>query len=417
MTRRGRIVVLGVAMTLIGTIGMGGAASAASTTSLLLPQSMAFSVLGHSCGGIQEDAYATGFDATTGYPTGDVYLQTRCGGSGRGGGYQTTTYSAWVSVSWDFTGAVISSSVPAGAPSVDPTFSSSDANGNELYNASNSAYLTLGPNFVPAPRVTGISSTSGPAAGGTSVTITGTGFTGATGVSFGATAAASFAINSDNSITAVSPAAGAGTVDVLVTTAGGPSAPVAGDQFTFVAAPSVSGLSPDNGPVGGGTTVTITGANFTDASIVDFGGNAVGFTINDDSSITVVTAAAEEPDTVDVTVTTPGGTSPKGAADRFTFDPAGPTAAPSPASGPVGTAVTVTGGGFGPGETVKVSYLTGLHPPHPASVALCKAKAADDGTFSCTGTISAKAGSPGDHSIVAKGKTSATSATTVFTET
>ena len=30
-----------------------------------------------------------------GLPTGDVYMQTRCGGSGRGGGYKTTTYSAW----------------------------------------------------------------------------------------------------------------------------------------------------------------------------------------------------------------------------------------------------------------------------------------------------------------------------------
>lgn len=42
-------------------------------------------MLGHSCGGIQERAYATGFDGATGAPLGDVYMSTRCGGSGRAG--------------------------------------------------------------------------------------------------------------------------------------------------------------------------------------------------------------------------------------------------------------------------------------------------------------------------------------------
>ena len=67
---------------------------AAAGIQLLLPQGPAFAILGHSCGGIQEKAYATGFDATSGYPTGIVQMSTRCGGSGRGGGYHTTTYSA-----------------------------------------------------------------------------------------------------------------------------------------------------------------------------------------------------------------------------------------------------------------------------------------------------------------------------------
>ena len=68
-------------------LAVGASTAGAATVPLLLPQSTAFSVLGHSCGGIQEQGYATGFDATSGYPTGDVYLSTRCGRSGRGGGY------------------------------------------------------------------------------------------------------------------------------------------------------------------------------------------------------------------------------------------------------------------------------------------------------------------------------------------
>ena len=73
------------------------------------------------------------------------------------------------------------------------------------------------------PTVTSISPASGPPAGGTSVTITGTGFTGVTAVKFGSTAASSFTFNSGTSITATSPA-GTGTVDVTVTTPKGTSA-------------------------------------------------------------------------------------------------------------------------------------------------------------------------------------------------
>ena len=294
-----------------------GPAGATTTTALAVPQGTAFGVLGHSCGGIQEQAFATGFDATTGYPTGDVYLQTRCGGSGRGGGYHTTTYSAWVGVEWDFTGAVISAVKLSAAPATDPTFSAFDTFGNEVYNASNLAYLTLADTFVPAPRVTGISVATGPASGGTSVTITGDGFTGATAVSFGS-AAAAFTVNSDSSISATSPAAD-GVVDVTVTSAGGTSAPTPSDQFTFVAAPSVDGVSPDTGPVGGGTVVTISGSALSAVTSVSFGDTPAGFTVNDDTSITATAPAAEAADSVDITVASLGGTSAVNPGDRFDY--------------------------------------------------------------------------------------------------
>jgi hypothetical protein len=83
------------------------------------------------------------------------------------------------------------------------------------------------------PAVTGVSPVSGPAGGGTAVTITGSGFTGATGVSFGSAAAESFTVNGDTSITAVSPA-GSGTVDVTVSKPSGTSSPAV--QFTYLSA-------------------------------------------------------------------------------------------------------------------------------------------------------------------------------------
>ena len=124
-------------------------AAQATTTSLLLPQSSAFAVLGHSCGGIQEQAFATGFDPGTGFPVGAVYLQTRCGGSGRGGGYHVTTYSAWASATWDMVGRVVSYARLGGSPSVDPAFSAYDGQGDHLYNAASHAYLDVVPPAAP----------------------------------------------------------------------------------------------------------------------------------------------------------------------------------------------------------------------------------------------------------------------------
>ena len=89
---------------------------------------------------------------------------------------------------------------------------------------------------LPAPTISSVSPATGTAAGGTSVAITGTGLTGATGVYFGGTAAASFTVNSATQITAVTPARAAGTADVSVTTGGGVAALT--EAFRFEAATS-----------------------------------------------------------------------------------------------------------------------------------------------------------------------------------
>jgi hypothetical protein len=125
----------------LGCLGLAPAAGAATTEQLVLSQSAAFSILGHSCGGIQEQVYATGF-ATNGYPTGDVYMQTRCGGSGRGGGYKTTTYSAWATVTWDwFANTRSYARLEGAAEGISTTFSAEDAHGDRIYNVGTVAYL------------------------------------------------------------------------------------------------------------------------------------------------------------------------------------------------------------------------------------------------------------------------------------
>ena len=87
--------------------------------------------------------------------------------------------------------------------------------------------------YVAPPAVTGISPATGPAAGGTRVTITGTGFTGATHVTFGPVAPAeSYTVNSATSITATTPP-GNGTRGVQVDTPYGVSAANPADKFTY----------------------------------------------------------------------------------------------------------------------------------------------------------------------------------------
>jgi IPT/TIG domain len=202
------------------------------------------------------------------------------------------------------------------------------------------------------PVITAVSPSSGAAAGGDSVTITGTGFTGATAVNFGGSAASSVNVLSDTQITCTSPAGnGNGTVDVTVTTPAGTSATSAADQFTYTApnAPAVTGVSPSTGAAAGGDSVTITGTGFTGATGVSFGANAAtGVSVMSDTQITCISPAGSG--TVDVTVTIPAGTSATSAADQFTYAaPPAPVVtgvAPSTGAAAGGDAITITGTGF-----------------------------------------------------------------------
>jgi alpha-tubulin suppressor-like RCC1 family protein len=115
--------------------------------------------------------------------------------------------------------------------------------------------------YIPPPIVTKVKPNKGPAAGGTSSTITGSNFTGAMTVSFGGLPASSFTINSSTSITAIAPAGTAGAADITVTTASGTSAVGTHDVFKYEA-PTIASISPAAGPLAGGTSVTVSGSGF-----------------------------------------------------------------------------------------------------------------------------------------------------------
>jgi hypothetical protein len=180
---------------------------------------------------------------------------------------------------------------------------------------------------APAPAVASVSPSTGPEAGGTPVTITGTNLDGATSVKFGSTGAESFKVLSPTSIEAVSPN-GSGTAEVTVTTERGTSTASADDQFSYLPPPSVSGVSPNNGPEAGGTAVTISGANLSGTTAVKFAGsNAESFKVDSPTSIEAVSPSGSG--TVQVTVTNPYGTSATTSSDQFTYNPPPPPPPPS----------------------------------------------------------------------------------------
>jgi IPT/TIG domain/Carboxypeptidase regulatory-like domain len=205
---------------------------------------------------------------------------------------------------------------------------------------------------VPAPTVTGLSPATGPTPGGTVVTITGTYLTGATAVTFGGQAAYDVHVDSATQITATAPPHGAGTVDVTVTTPGGGTSSTAGtgNDYLYVApVPAISELSPTSGTTSGGAVVIITGTGFYGSLAVSFGGVAGGITQASYTELKVVTPA-HVAGTVEVTVTTDGGTSSTaGPANDYTFVapvPAVTRLNPASGSSAGGTAVTLTGSGF-----------------------------------------------------------------------
>jgi hypothetical protein len=199
--------------------------------------------------------------------------------------------------------------------------------------------------YLPRPSVATLRPSGGCDCGGTTVMVIGKGFTDATGVSFGGIPAQSLAVESDTQITVLSPP-GAATVDVTVTTPAGPSASSGADRYTYAPRPSLTALGPNSGCDCGGTRVTVIGNGFTAATAVSFGGAAAKFMVQ--SATQIIAVSPPGTGAIDVTVTTPAGSSATSGADRFTYFPRPSITNVSPSSGCNwgGSTVTIVGKGF-----------------------------------------------------------------------
>jgi len=223
--------------------------------------------------------------------------------------------------------------------------------------------------YLPVPRVTGLNPTTGPIAGGTVVTLSGTGFTGATEVDFGGTAGTGLTVTSYTQLTVTSPAGLSGPVDVVVLTPAGPSATTPSDRFLYLGPPRITGVTPSKGPLNG-IAVSVTGGGFLNVSSLSVGSVGVAaFTANSDGTLltfTVPATSTQTLQTVDISVTNGYGTSPITAADRFTYVPP-PTIAsivPSVGSKVGGTSVTITGSNYFGVSVVRFGTLSAVSYTH-----------------------------------------------------
>jgi hypothetical protein len=213
------------------------------------------------------------------------------------------------------------------------------------------AALAVPASALGEPAITELAPNDGPPGGGNVVTITGSGFTGATAVMFGSNEAESFTVDSDSSITAVAPA-GKWIVYVSVIGPEGHSPSSLANRYGY--GPIIWSIDPLIGLAVGGTTVTISGFGLKEVTAVDFGSQpASSFEENGDGSVSAVSppfgggSAA-----VPVTVTTPAGVSTTCACGSFlpwSYFRYGPTVTgiePAEAPEAGGTTVTIHGTGF-----------------------------------------------------------------------
>ncbi|MFM7259782.1 MAG: IPT/TIG domain-containing protein, partial [bacterium] len=207
--------------------------------------------------------------------------------------------------------------------------------------------------YAAVPTIASVSPAAGPLAGGTTITVTGTNLAGATSVKVNGVACTDVTVASATSLTAVTPAGTLGAKSVSVTTPGGTATKTS--AFTYVAAPTVTTVTPASGPEGGGTLITITGTNLTGTTLIEVGGIACsGVTVVSATQVKAVTAGGAV-GAKSVSVTTPGGTATQPSVFTYLV---GPTIASiAPAAGPKagGTTMTIMGTNLTGATSVKVN--------------------------------------------------------------
>jgi hypothetical protein len=226
--------------------------------------------------------------------------------------------------------------------------------------------------YVPLPTITGVSPSSGPMVGGTSITITGTNLAGAKVTIDGK--AATGVVASAASISATAPAGTVGAKGVVVTTVGG--VVTKAGAFTYVPVPTIASVSPSSGPLVGGTAITIAGANLAGAKVT-INGVAATIVSATPGSISAKTPAGTA-GAKSVVVTTVGGVATK--AGAFTYVPVPTIASVSPSSGPVvgGTSITISGTNLA-GATVTIDGKAATSVVASASSRWCEVCGGRDG--------------------------------------
>ncbi|MBI1861918.1 MAG: IPT/TIG domain-containing protein, partial [Deltaproteobacteria bacterium] len=226
--------------------------------------------------------------------------------------------------------------------------------------ASGAITVDLPPAFANANALT---PTHGPASGGTALTLTGSRFSVGAAVKLGNLACTGVSVVSPTQITCTTPPnMPSGPTDVIVKNADGQIATLSGG-FTVDAPPSVTSVSPNHGPSGGGTTLTFAGNGFVNGTRIFFGAvECPGVVYESSTQVTCVLPAltaglfavkATNPDGQFTTLT--GG---------FTADPPPILISTTPNNGPSSASIIITlaGSNFTTGVSVMIGGQTCTNP-------------------------------------------------------
>ncbi len=247
---------------------------------------------------------------------------------------------------------------------------------------------SLGGGGAPAPTVYSLSPNAGPLAGSTAISITGANFASPSGVSIGGNAATSVVGVNSTTITAVTPAHGAGAVSVVVTN-GDAQTGTLPNGFTYQAAPTVSSVAPNGGPLAGGTSITITGVGFTSTvNDVTIGGTScTAISRINSTTITCVTPAKTAAAYNVVVTNSDGQTGTLSSGYTYRAAPTVTSATPNHGIAPGGVSVTVAGTGFVSGATIKFGTFSATSVVFGSSTSLiCNTPALSAGSYAVTVT-------------------------------
>jgi hypothetical protein len=247
---------------------------------------------------------------------------------------------------------------------------------------------------IAGPTISDVTPDDGSVAGLTTVTVSGTNLSTTTSVTFG-TQAATIDSKSATSDIVTSPA-GTGTVNVTVNNPA--SSATDPDAFTYFVPPppTITSISPAQGPTAGNTLVTVTGTNLESVTGVSFGSAAGGVYSDPDAGTSVVVVSPPGPagSPVSISVTTAGGSATDDAAFSYVAPVANPytplspvricDTRPSNPSGLSGTAAQCNGAGSGdplaPGVPLSIEVAGFFDVPADASAVVLNVTAISSAT-------------------------------------
>ncbi len=292
-------------------------------------------------------------------PAVSVTSVTPTEGSTFGGTTVTIKGSGFVSGATVKIGSKVRSVRIDSATEITAVTASASAGSDEVVVSDKKGVSSEGPSFTyvapPAPTVTSISPAEGTTRGGSTVTITGTGFVSGATVRIG-NRVRSARLVSETEMTAVTDNGAAGSDEVIVTDKYGVSSGGSSYKYVLPPAPSVASVTPDEGSTHGGTSVAIKGTSFFTPATVTIGGVAARLVkVRSETEITATTAA-NAAGSDEVVVSSEGGVSSGGAHFTYVTPPVPSVTSIAPIEGPTtgASVVTIKGANFTSGATVRI---------------------------------------------------------------